>query len=185
MMGDTIYLSFSWQDIPVAKLNNRLMMRFFGPLRWIALLLAVTVLFASFNLLQTHVFPHESGAHVSTVLAAIACALMLGVGNTLGHKRLQAALMAAPIRQRACSLAINQHGVAAEGGALYANVDWADVTEIAEMGNFVLIMMSPLEYIPIPDFSLPPDMTRAELVERLRYWHGAANPATGDNPVMA
>ncbi len=179
-MGDTIYLVYSWQDIPVAKLTNRLTMRFFGPLRWIALLLAVTVLFATFNMLQTHVFPDESGAQISTVLAAMACAVMLGLGNTLGHKRLQAALMSAPIRQKECSLAINQYGIAAEGGALHAHVEWADVTEIAEMGNFVLIMLSPLEYIPIPDFSLPPDLSRADLIEQLRYWHKAAQPQTLD-----
>lgn len=173
-MTNTLYLTFSWRDIPIAKLTNRLTMRFFGPLRWIALLLAVTVLFASFKLLQTHVFPHESGAHMSTVLAAIACAAMLGIGNTLGHKRLQAELVNAPIRQKPCSLAINQHGIAAEGGALHSHVDWADVTEIAETGSFVLIMLSPLEYIPIPDFSLPPETTRSELVQQLRAWHQAA-----------
>ena len=175
-MRDTIYLTYSWRDIPVAKLTNRLTVRFFGPLRWIALLLAVTVLFASFILLQKHVFPHESGTQLSTVLAAMACALMLGLGNTLGHKRLQAALMAAPIRQKPCSLAINRHGIASEGGALHSHVEWSDVTEIAEMGSFVLIMLSPLEYIPIPEFSLPPDLSRTELVEQLREWHEAAQP---------
>ncbi len=114
------------------------------------------------------------GAFVATVLAAMACALMLGLGNTLGHKRLQAALMAAPIRQKECSLAINEHGIASEGGALHSHVEWSDVTEIAEMGSFVLIMLSPLEYIPIPEFSLPPDLSRTELVETLREWHEAA-----------
>ena len=183
-MGDTIYVTYSWQDIPVAKLTNRLTMRFFGPLRWIALLLAVTVLFASFNLLQTHVFPQENGTHMSTVLAAMACAAMLGIGNTLGHKRLQAALMAAPIRQKECSLAINQYGIAAEGGALHAHVDWADVTEIAEMGGFVLIMLSPLEYIPIPEFSLPPEWTRQDLLLRLREWH-EAEPTKAGEPALA
>lgn len=171
---ETIYLTFSWRDIPVAKLTNRLTVRFFGPLRWIAVLLAVTVLFSSFNLLQTHVFPHESGAHMSTVLAAMFCAAMLGIGNTLGHKRLQAALLNAPIRQKPCRVAINEHGITAEGGALHSHVEWADVTEIAETGSFVLIMLSPLEYIPIPDFSLPPETTRSELVRQLREWHQAA-----------
>lgn len=176
---NTYYLTFSWRDIPVARLTNRLTMRFFGPLRWIAVLLAVTVLFASFNLLQTHVFPHESGAQLSTVLAVICCAVTLGIGNTLGHKRLQAELANAPIRQKPCSLAINQYGIAGGGGALYSHVDWADVTEIAETGSFILIMLSPLEYIPIPDFSLPPETTRSELVRQLREWHATAQ-ATGE-----
>lgn len=176
-MTDTIYLTYSWQDIPVAKLSSRLTNRFFGPLRWIVLVLALASLFASFTLLRAHLFPQDTGNHLATILAIVACVVTLGLGNTLGHKRLQAALMDAPIRQRDCALAINEHGIAAEGGALHTRVDWSDVIEISELGGFVLIMLSPLEYIPIPLFSLPPDLSRDELLERLHTWHGQAAEA--------
>lgn len=179
-MTDTLHLTYSWRDIPVTKLNARLTNRFFGPLRWIVLILAVTVLFATFTLLSVKVFPGETQGQMPTILAAVACALTLGIGNTLGHKRLQAALLEAPIRQKECALAINAYGIACAGGALQTNADWTDVTEVVEMGSFVLIMLSPLEYIPIPDFALPPDLSRAKLVAQLRQWHADAIIDYGD-----
>lgn len=179
-MHDTIYLSYSWQDIPVAKLTTRLTNRFFGPLRWLVLILSVIVLFSTYTLLREHVFTDEGSTQMSTLLSAVASSLMLGIGATLGHKRLQAAMMQAPIRQKDCALAINRHGIAAEGGALHAQVDWADVTEIVELGAFVLVMLSPLEYVPIPVFALPPDMEREDLIEQLRTWHQAAVDAEAD-----
>lgn len=183
-MTDTLHLTYSWQDIPVAKLHARLTNRFYGPLRWIVLILALTVLFSTFTLLSARVFPGETQGQLPTILAALACAVTLGVGNTLGHKRLQAALLEAPIRQKDCSLAINAYGIAAAGGALHSSADWTDVTEVVELGSFVLIMLSPLEYIPIPDFALPPDMTRADLVVQLRQWHADARANYSDTALV-
>lgn len=171
MSSETIYLHFSWRDVPVARLSDRLTSRFFGPLRWVLLILSVTVLLSTYAILSTTIYPDDDGGHMSVILAIVACVTLLGIGNTLGHKRLQAALMAAPLRQRDCALAINQYGINAEGGALHAQVDWADVTEIAEVGGFVLIMLSPLEYIPIPIFALPKDLRQSDLVAQLRQWH--------------
>jgi hypothetical protein len=90
----------------------------------------------------------------------------------LRTQRLRRALLAHPVRSEPRVNVLSQSG-AKRGPHLFA---WSDVAEVTTLPGMTLLLLSPLDFIALPDASLPPGLTPEALRAQIALWRAAPAP---------
>lgn len=130
-------------------------------------LLAVGVLVA---LLISFPWLSEVMVQVTGALIFLLLLLLLAIPVFWANNKKTLNLMKQGIRSGDTRVVFSEDGMQSHhdsGGQL---VRWPYVTDIVAYRDYTLVMLSPMEFMPIPDAALPGGMTRAEFLERIASW---------------
>ena len=170
-----IVIKRDWGEINRAGIARFLNSRFYG--RWpriiilgVALMVLVAgILAAEFLLPRRHVPPNWTVAFAPLYFAVVAAVLL----NARWRRRLYRALNDAPIRRENLPVRLSRQGISDTGMAPETAMPWRFVTGVVEYRDMVLLLLSPTEYIPLPDSGLPDGLGRAGLLEQIGKWREA------------
>lgn len=65
------------------------------------------------------------------------------------------------------------HGIDTVGPAHREHLDWSAVSDVRQMRRGIVISLGSISLYPVTDSGLPPNITRAELLERIAAWRAA------------
>ena len=180
-MIDEVEIKRDWDKIKHAEISHVLTERFFGPkpgvfewLRIFAVMLATILVIDRF--LPYQVQPRNWIIGIAPVLFVILIELSL---KSFRARRLLRAITNAPIRRKNRSVFLSRHGISDFGTPRENELVWDYITEVVPYKNLVLLLLSPVEYIPLQMDGLPDGMARESLLEQIEKWR---NPPTLDNP---
>ena len=94
--------------------------------------------------------------------------------NTRRRNKLRRALNNTPIRRESRSVILSEQGISDIATMPGAALPWRFVTGVLEYRNMVLLLLSPIEYIPLPVSGLPDGLDRAALLDQIAEWRKAA-----------
>ncbi|MGH1367915.1 MAG: YcxB family protein [Maritimibacter sp.] len=77
--------------------------------------------------------------------------------------------LAAPFRQTPNTVRLTPEGVSA-ASFLVLGLRWDMITKVRERNDGVLLLLSPLEFVWLPDAGLPDDVDRAALLRQIEEW---------------
>ncbi|PIE08619.1 MAG: hypothetical protein CSA74_01335 [Rhodobacterales bacterium] len=172
-----ITLALDWSEVDVKRIGAELSKRFHG--RWAGVLTVFLFVFATvvtFGVAET-VSP-ETGSS-NGIWALFVGALVFSLRARQMNRKLMKAFHAAPVRQEVSTITLNAEGITAPGAMIAGQMPWRWITEIVEREDALLLLFSPVEFIPLPDKGLPEGMTRAALKAQLETWHAAAKTEAG------
>ncbi|WMS44786.1 hypothetical protein RDV64_10550 [Acuticoccus sp. MNP-M23] len=174
-MSDPIEYEFSHADLPAVAISKRLLSRWRRG-NWV-----------------TRIGALLGGSAVGGLIAVASAmlnipfwaALLLALGPTVLYaaatqfyashtlRGLAAAQGTAPWRAGATAVRIGPNGVALTDGTGTLTLAWPMVTDIVLAEAHLLLMLSPLEYVPIPEGAIAP-LTLEEAAARIEEWLRAA-----------
>lgn len=169
-VNDEIVVALDWREIDASRIQGRLAARFHG--RWTWFFIGFAALFVA--LFCQGVLERVIGNGASGFLAACLGALVFIAMAQRQNKRLIRAMSAAPARQEASQISVGPDGIAAPGALAAGRIPWRWVTDVVEDEVGLLVLFSPLEFIPLVDASLPDGMARGTLKARIDAWREAA-----------
>jgi hypothetical protein len=109
-------------------------------------------------------------------MVAIYTVIGLLIGNLIYlrifYSRLRRALLAHSVRSEPRVNVLSQSG-AKRGPHLFA---WSEITEITALPGMTLLLLSPLDFIALPDASLPPGLIPESFRAQIAAWRAAAAP---------
>jgi len=163
-----VEVRLDWREIDNDKMGSILERRFLGYR----------------SLTATGLVAGITTAAVMFMLAAYAPPLTIGIFGTLilllvivtvrPIQKVKQAVSEAPIRQQTTTVIIGPEGIAAPGALVLGRIPWHHVIDVVETETALLILFSPVEYIPLADDSLPAGMPRAALAGQIGNWRKAA-----------
>jgi hypothetical protein len=132
-------------------------------------------------LIVDHLLPYRNQQR--NWLAAVApmyfAYLAMTILNGIWKKRLFREISQSPFRRKNRSVFLSKHGVSDFGPPHKNGLIWDYITEVVPYKNLVLLLLSPVEYIPLQMDGLPDGMTRESLLYQIGKWR---NTSTLDNP---
>jgi len=165
-----IEVALDWREVDVAKIQSMLSNRFFGFWGWTAVSV-VTGATAGVGILFLWRLLGPGGSGIIAVgLAVIVFALLA----TRLQNKLRRAMFDVPARQEPSSITLDAAGIAAPGALIAGRIPWRWVTEIVDSEDILLVLFSPMEFIPLADSGLPDGMTRERLKAQIKTWREAA-----------
>jgi hypothetical protein len=165
-----IEVALDWREIEAAKIQSMLSTRFFGRRGWrfVGFVATLTGIFSYF-LGAVLLGPGASGA-----LAVLAAILVFALLATRLQNKLGRAMFDLPARQQPSAVMLDAAGIAAPGALIAGRIPWRWVTEIVDSDDTLLVLFSPVEFIPLADSGLPDGMTRETLKAQIETWREAA-----------
>ncbi len=170
--ADSIALSFRWADIPLRQLLGSLRAARSRSKRvwnivvwtcfWLTLLMLVQVAYGD---------GYRSALMLMTGPLMV---LALCVFSYFQQKTAYAAMATAPHRSGVTDVRLEQEGMSYRGNAVAGSYKWAAITDVIEVKDYTLLLLSPYELFPIPDASLPVGVTPDALVARITRWRAKA-----------
>jgi len=168
-----IEVARDWREVDVAAIQRKLNSRFHG--RWAWFLVGFASVFVAvlglvlIGTVSPTLGPGTNGAF----------AVFIGVfAFILLAQRLQRKLMRAmfdvPARREPSVITLNAEGIAAPGALIAGRMPWRWVTEIVDWHDALLVLISPVEFIPLADSGLPAGMTREKLKAPIETWRETA-----------
>lgn len=153
--------------------NNRAVTRDFLPNErlWNAAIIAAFALSVIAPILGPVIGRDLSGAGPLFLVVGLAVALYRIIVRI---RRRKAALEDAPVRQDASAMTLDAEGFAIEHPGLFYKTSWSHVVKALATPDSVLILTSPVEYVPIPMAALPVGVTPDDLAARINAWIAAA-----------
>jgi len=179
-MTDVIEIQRDWGELDRPKINRFLTKRYYG--LWPGIVIWGVALFVLVAGILTvdHLLPHRFQQR--NWLAAMApiyfAFLAMTILNTLWKKRLFQDLIETPLRRNNRSVFLSENGVSDFGPPQENDLVWSYITDVVPYKNLVLLLLSPVEYIPLQMDGLPDGMTRESLLEQIEKWR---NVSTLDN----
>jgi len=170
-----IEIKRDWSKINRPKINRFLARRFYGwwPAVTITLLLAIILTVGILGIqyfLPEKYYPQDwLAAFVLFYFMAIALSML----NGFWKKKLLRNMAAAPIRTKCESLFLSEYGVSDYGPPQKGNMSWDYVIDVVQHRDLVLLLLSPMEYIPFPISSLPDGLTSDALLKQIEDWRAA------------
>ena len=173
-----IEIKRDWGAINRPKINRFLTKRYYG--LWPGIVIwgvALLVLVAGI-LTVDHLLPHRfQQRNWLAVMAPMYFAfLAMTILNSLWKKRLFRQLEEAPLRSNNRSVFLSEHGVSDFGPPQENGLIWDYITDVVPYKGLVLLLLSPVEYIPLQMDGLPVGMTRESLLEQIAKWRTKARP---------
>ena len=111
------------------------------------------------------------------VLLVLGGALVYGAA-WLQRRRLQAHVLAASAtalhRTGPRTIVLDREGLSLTSNGYRSQVDWPTITGVIVADGCTLLLTSPVEFIPIPDASLPPDLSPDTFRARITRWRAKA-----------
>ena len=167
-----IEIKRDWGSINRPKINRFLTKRYYGV--WPSIVIwgvALLVLVAGI-LTVDHLLPHRFQQR--NWLAAMApmyfAFLAMTILNSLWKKRLLRSMEEAPLRSNNRSVFLSEHGVSDFGPPHEDGLIWDYITDVVPYNNLVLLLLSPVEYIPLQMDGLPEGMTREAFLDQIAKW---------------
>ena len=165
-----IEIRLDWQDVDLARLQGMLSGRFHGRYAWPLTIFAVLfVAIFGYRLLALRFGPGGTGL----VAAGLALIVFAGIARWL-NARVRRAIMAAPARRTPSTLVLTVDGIAGSGTLMAGRIPWRHVVDVVDSPKALLVLFSPVEFIPLPDSGLPDGMTRSALRTQIADWRTAA-----------
>ena len=179
-MTDVIEIKRDWGKIKRQKITRFLTKRYYGLWPGLAIWgVALAVLVGGMQIVD-HLLPNRYQQH--NWLAAMApmyfAFLAMTILNGIWKKRLFREISQAPLRRKNRSVFLSKYGVSDFGPPHENDLIWDYITEVVPYKNLVLLLLSPVEYIPLQMDGLPDEMTRESLLEQIEKWR---NTSTLDN----
>lgn len=168
----TIEIKRDWTEVNRPAIARYLTSRFYG--RWpriivlgVAMLAVLTGILAAELLLPRQYVP----PNWLVAFAPLSLAVFVGSWlNTRWRNKLYRALNAAPIRRDNPGVRLSEHGISEPGLSSAAVLPWRFVTEVLGYKDMVLLLVSPTEYIVLPDSGLPDGLSRSALLQQIARW---------------
>ncbi|WP_457649288.1 hypothetical protein [Profundibacter sp.] len=175
-MTDAIEIKRDWDKVKRPKITRFLTKRYFGLWPSIAIWsVALAVLVAGMQIVD-HLLPYRYQQH--NWLAAMApmyfAFLAMTILNGIWRKCLFRKISQAPIRRKNRSVFLSEYGVSDFGPPRKNELTWDYITEVVPYKNLILLLLSPVEYIPLELDGLPDGMTRESLLEQIEKWRKAS-----------
>jgi|GEM_PF-3242389 len=173
---DGIKVQCDWSKIPRQKYSNLLAKRFYGWLPQILIPVAVfgTIVLAILGLkaiLDPRTLPPLWGvAFIPFYLGYVVSRLM----NNYWKRRLFSVVGNSAFLQLDRQVFLSKLGISISGFDDNYPIGWPAVTEVVETKDTTLLLISPIEYFPIPDDGLPAGLTRTALLDQISQWRNAA-----------
>lgn len=101
-------------------------------------------------------------------------AILWVVRSARTRRRWRSAQFDAPLRQGYTEFRLDPEGVHTRHPGAECSFFWHHVTDVLATDWGVLILLSPAEYLPIPQSALPVGMTSESLRERILEWMAAS-----------
>lgn len=166
-----IAVTYHWRDIPDDRISRSLVRRvqgFMAPAATVAIVIAVGAAVFWFTRDTTgRVIDPVGNLSLAVFFLALTGLFLV---RYLTDEAIAKARTEAPIRQRPASVVLTAEGVRADGGAVVGQIPWCDITEVRPYDQGVLLLISAVEYVPVPDAALPDQMTRADLLTQIEAW---------------
>ena len=168
---DPITLAYRLADVAETRLTLALRQRFYG--RWTALLIGGSAglaagLFWVLALLWLRLDPPSVA--VGLVIGGAAL-LVSSVFARRATRRLQREILAAPFRQAETALTLGPDGIRRPLGGL---LPWSMITEVVERPDTTLLLLSPVEFLPLPHDRLPKGIGPQQLRAAIATWRESA-----------
>ena len=169
---DKIEVYCDWSKIPRQKYSRFLAKRFYG---WVPRILIpiAAIITVVISILAIHKFANPRDIPKSWAIAIIPFYfgfMVVYLMNSYWKRRLFKALGTAPIRQLNRPVFLSKHGISNSGFNDDYPVGWQLITDVVETKDTTLLLISPIEYFPIPDSGLPAGLTRATLLNEITKW---------------
>ena len=172
---DEIVIKIDWTQINRPKIYRQLTKRFYGAApRFIIFAASMAILILSFTALWLafgrSFFPrYGTNYFLPLLIAAIGMRLL----NDHWRKKLLCKMDSAPIRQGIRKVHLTPQGIACPSCLIIGSIEWSEITDVVEQQDMVLLLFSPIEYIPLPDSGLPDGKTRTDLLKQITKWRTA------------
>jgi len=82
-------------------------------------------------------------------------------------------MAAAPIRTKCEFLYLSEYGVSDYGPPQKGNMSWDYVIDVVQYRDLMLLLLSPVEYIPFPISDLPDGLAIDALLKQIEDWRAA------------
>ena len=175
-MTDVIEIKRDWGKIDRAVITHYLTRRYFG--LWPSLTiwgLALLVLIGGIYIAdQTLPDRYQRHNWIGTLVPLYFAYLAISIMNSIWKKRLFREISQAPLRRKNRSVFLSKYGVSDFGPPHENDLTWDYITEVVPYKNLVLLLLSPVEYIPLEMDSLPDGMTRESLLEQIEKWRSGS-----------
>ncbi len=165
-----IEVGLDWREIEAAKIQSMLSNRFFGFWGWTA----VSVITGAAAGLAIVVLGRVMGPGGSGVIAIGLALIVFALLAMRLQNKLRRAMSDVPARQEPSSVTLDGAGISGPGALIAGRIPWRWVTEIVDSEDILLVLFSPVEFIPLADSGLPDGMTRAKLKAQIETWREAA-----------
>lgn len=166
-----ITVMVDWQALPSPRIQARLVRRadpvwfravlLIAPLAAYALGVSITISATDGDFRLAYLWPF-----LLPILVFLALTIVR-------RRRLQKMMRMAPIRLGEGRILLDETGFSAPGARIIGGLSWDMVVDVVEDPVGLLLLISPIEYIPLPDAGLPEGMSRADLLARISGWRGA------------
>jgi len=175
-MMDVIEIKRDWDKVKRQKITRFLTKRYYG--LWPSLAIwgvALAVLVAGMQIVD-HLLPYRYQQHNwLTAMAPMYFAfLAMAILNGIWKNRLFREISQAPIRRKNRSVFLSRHGISDFGTPRENELVWDYITEVVPYKNLVLLLLSPVEYIPLQMDGLPDGMARESLLEQIEKWRSGS-----------
>lgn len=172
---DEIKVRCDWSKIPRQKYSNLLTKRYYGWLPQILIPIAgVIAAFLVILCLRAIIDPRDLPASWVVVFIPFYLGYIVAkLLNDYWKRRLFKVLGKAAVSRLKPHLYFSQRGISNSGFDDNYPVGWPVVTDVVETKDTTLLLISPIEYFPIPDNGLPTGLTRAALLAQIASWRGA------------
>ncbi len=171
-----------WSRIDHAAIARFLARRFYGPVPRILVMVAGVAAFGAGLLLARALHP-ASFVHARWVAGLVPVSFMLASVhflNGIWRRKLSRAVVGAPFRRENRKVILSARGICEFGPNDGSALNWRHVSDVVPYGkDTVLLLLSPLEYIPLQMDGLPPGVSRDALLERIAGWRSAARAGAG------
>jgi hypothetical protein len=172
-MTEPVELKIQMSDVNQKAIQAFLARRFYGP--WpkrLVGLIAVVTMFASYILVSLIIGHEAFPSYGPTWLIPVAASfLTITAFNAFFRRKLEKAVNTSPFQRRpAFPARLDANGIALRGDL----IEWSLVVDLDVWSDITLILVSPLQYVPIPHANLPSNLTPADLHARISGWRSAA-----------
>lgn len=167
----TLTFDLDWTRIPMQRLSRAVLRK--PPRYWIAAGLIWLVLCAlAFTALRNPRFTELIELYApGFVFACLAYLAFIAV--QLLRQPFNRAQRAAPMRQRPSRLTLSAQGITMGNTLFEARYAWPAVIGTRQTEGYLILLIGPREYVPVPLDQLPAGVTPADLGARIAAWSHA------------
>jgi hypothetical protein len=179
-----ITLPVDWRDVPIIPVGRFLAARI-TRFRWLYCLgpvIAAIIVIETLRKIARETgnlfaLGLSQGAATGVVVGILAFLLASLVVNNLLTRSYRRSIEAAPMRRIPSRLHLSSTGVRHLTEGSETAVAWNLVSDVVVHKGTTLVLMSPVDYIPIPHISLPPGLSPESLLAQIAAWRAAAAPS--------
>lgn len=166
-----IEVQIDWRRLQPRRVHQRLLRRFHGWWFTPALFGFAVVAWASLTWLMR---PSSLDDWVASIFPFTVAALATYSLRDIADRRLNRTVQASEYRQPAPFVLLNAMGVHSPPGGRNWSIPWRLVSDVFETAEGVFLLMTPVDFVPLPDAGLPERLTRADLKARIQTWRETA-----------